>query len=234
MKTQWLKKYKVEEKFFERFKTLVRLSDDTRASIIDWILKLDRIPRLDAEDLSDLVSKTGESLRKIADSVGATLTLLRRAGQFEEDVTAFIDDLRTLHVLEKDEDYEILRQFFEKLRSMVHTIFLFQRKEFSIIAGMPYLMNSSMAVSIKPVFRKSFDYGEDELPDYEPELVGYVPAGQIELKNSSSESHFCFQVDSDVLNRLISDLLALQMELKAASKTASQLENAIHSKSKDE
>ena len=83
-----------------------------------------------------------------------------------------------------------------------------------------------MCVVLKPVFESDFHYDEQSVIDYVPKLGGYVPAAQIQLTiedNQNERRTLAFQLDEDILDRFLSDLLALQKEMKSMSDIVGKL-----------
>jgi len=77
---------------------------------------------------------------------------------------------------------------------------------------------------MKPVFSKPFQYGEEEVLDYHPDIVDCTPVVQVELEPSDTRHTFAFQMCEDTLNHLIADLLATQAKVEAAKALTAKLE----------
>lgn len=223
MKSKFFKENRLYEKRKKGLNMLAQITPDARKNLAGWFKSLKEYPKLDIPLIRKLSDITGESAERIEESARTSFILLKKFAELEENIGFFFEDLRSLDVLDKPEYYDLLLEFFRTIESEAHRIFLLQRMNTTVGAGIPRLTESSMSSTIKPVYRYEFRYGEDNLTDYRPKPIGYVAAAQVAIRCEESIDIFAFQVDGDVLDRFISDLLALQREFKDAELTAKKL-----------
>jgi hypothetical protein len=102
---------------------------------------------------------------------------------------------------------------FLKLGKIVEKYKYYVREKRTSAYGQPTLVSSSMSAALKPVFERKFNYGEDRIEKYVPKSIGYCVIAQVQLKVDTNES-YSFQTDMNSFDRFISDLLALQAEMR--------------------
>jgi hypothetical protein len=195
---------------------------DCRLSFVSHWKELKDYPVLTESLIQDLAIKADENAQDIKDTLMITLLIIERLGETDDNVADFVEDLITNEFLSNDENGQIVKSFFSELESEKTRFFHFMRKEKAVERGASSLQRISMTAELKPVFNKEFKYGKDEIENYQPEIIGYVTTAQVQLGVSDKEEIFAFQVDTFLLNRLITDLLALQKEMK-------KLETVSHS-----
>lgn len=227
MKTKFFKEFGLGESMNEAFKFIVDFSPKTRKVLVRWVKELDCYPRMDTPEIRELCGSTGESAGKIESALKATITMLDSFGELGDRAGDFVDDLKELDTLDKPQEYDTLRKYFIDLEEDASRIFLLKRSRKAISSGAQLLQSCSLSAALKPIYREMFKYGELELVDYRPKAIGYIGVVLIELMRSGSEENFSFQIDRENFNRFVSDLLAVQMELKEVEKVAEQLQQNI-------
>lgn len=216
MKTKYFQTISLSSAGKRRFKSLASLPQDARVALIKWVSELDTMPRVYGPVIKEIARCTGAPADILGDAVNIALDALSDLGKFGDSSDDFMADTRTCNLLDEDEQYSALAEFIEATLQYAQRIHLLNRVVRTEDSGAPLLRNTSSSVAIKPVFDHDFEYGLMDVSDYQPEVVQYTPVAQIELLLQNQSESVTFQVSEDTLDRFLSDLLALQAQMKSA------------------
>lgn len=222
MRTKFFKEESLSEDGKKHLQTLAGLSITSASLILDWFESRNSYPRFDHSERSEIANATGESGDTLVPVLGVLKLIIDRIVRHDEDIRAFYDDVKDLKLIDDEVGYETLDVIFARLPGLVEKFLLFKRKFTTESYGLPVLTGSTMSAALKPVFRKKFDYDEDNIEKYKPSPIGFTVVAMCELENDSRDV-FVFQVNRDNFDRIVIDLLALQAEMKILEDEAIQM-----------
>lgn len=197
----------------KRFEKLLKFDDYLFDKIISWLEKNKELPRFDKKFWVDF--ERGEKY-DVNDIQEAILTTVRTLYNFGNQRNKYEDLISDLTFLFKD-----MLVFDENISNKIKTLFDLSTKyreifltEESEIIGAQRIGNTEGTVALKPVFSKRYDSEEDNIEDYNPEIIKYSPVVMLSLEKVGTEENFSFQMSPKTFNKFLNSLLALQIELK--------------------
>lgn len=215
MRTQYFQKIRLSEAGKRRFTALVNLPDETRVKLIEWIAELETIPRVYSTIIQSIAGSTKAPADKVADAINIALDVVSDLGKFNDKVEDFIKDAQDAGLIDGDKQYNALSEFLKAACPHGRKIYLLERVYSAENSGGAILRHSSTSVAIKPVFDEDFEYGSMDITKYNPAIVKYTPTAQVELSIDNRAETVTFQLAEESLDRFLSDLLALQAQIKA-------------------
>ena len=216
MLTKYFQKIRLTEVGKRRFKALASMPEDARGVLGQWLSELETMPQTLHLGIEKIASTTNVPAYVAGDAVHISLYTLSALGQFGDSVEDFIADAHVAKLLEDESQYSALEHFFAATLPYAKRIYNFDRVSETESNGAPLLRRTSTSVVIKPVFGQDFDYGKMQIADYHPNLINYTTVAQIELLLNSQSDSVAFQVSEGELDRFLSELLAVQAEMKCA------------------
>ncbi len=216
MKSRLLKEMRLSKIQRRRIGTLSKLDKKSRTALTNYIKSIDELPIFTKETLRNISDKVGLSADEVYDAISAIRTLAWGVTKCEDSFGDVVSDLKTIDVIKEDQ-VDALVSILSSLSEKCSALFEKERKLESIYDGALGLTRTNASVCMKPVFKERYSYDKQKVTEYEPHLMGFVPAVQIKLTaedDASNETFVTFQVSEEVLDRFISDLLSLQKELR--------------------
>ncbi len=223
MRTKYFKESSLSEEGKKNVISLAGLSPAVANQILDWFAAKQSYPRFDSRDVIEIAQITGESGQTLTAPISILVLFINRIVDNDESVTDFYADLKDLNIVPDPPGYATLDIVFSRIPPIAKQFRLYLRCRATEHYGLPVLTGSTMSAAMKPVFSRTFRYGEDSLEEYSPVPIGYCTVVQIELQKADTQEVFSFQVNRDNFDRLIADLLALQAELKVMETLASKI-----------
>jgi hypothetical protein len=173
-------------------------------------------------DFETLASRLELSPQEVFSSLRVIRFILQR---FQEETIentepqAWVDDYIHLSDFNKQE-LDRLKNLISGLITMADRTFLPFRSYAAARKVFPFFEDSYAAVEMRAVFKSDYsDRGmspdSTNLPDYQPQLVGFTPVASVSL-GMDIESDFRFLIDEEGLRRLVRTLLACLRELEVA------------------
>ena len=142
--------------------------------------------------------------------------------KYNDEIEYFWEDIKAQNFFDDIKINELV-EYFKTLKPIFKRYYDFSRMQSTLQSGLPSLSSSEVSIAVKPVFKKPYDYNEDDIVKYKPEIIGYAPVVLIQLEKTDSFDAFSFQIEPEEFNRLISNLISHQLELKEAEKTCDLL-----------
>ena len=223
MRTRYFKQASLTDEGKENLRALASLSHESAGKILDWLKTKQVYPRFDSADRTEIAQSTGESGAVLIPCLSILRMFIDRIIDHDDDPEAFYADLKDLDIVDQKTGYKTLDIVFSRLPDIIKGFCLLNRRKMTEGLGLPILTGSTMTAALKPVFSRMFKYNEDSLEKYKPEPIDFAVVGLIELERSDSESVFDFQLDMDNFDRFITDLLALQAEMKILEQQARKI-----------
>lgn len=214
MKSKFFQETGFSDESKKELSSIARLSPTARQTIINWFKQLKQRPRFDKDDVRKLSVETGEPAELVASTISLTSQILQRLGELGDSTTAFIEDVRQAKLLKSQEECDAFGKYFEDLSAVAQSFHFLSRIRGTEYRGVPALAGASMAVAIRPVYGRDFEYGTDDVTTFNLNPITYVPVATIELELSGKGSALAFQLNSDNFDRFLSDLLILQGQMK--------------------
>jgi hypothetical protein len=220
MKSKWFRTMRaIPENLKEGTAVLTELTPEQLDVLFGWFRQ--GIPWSDnyrareaRQALCDQTSLTGP---QVAQSTDAILTIVWQSVVKEDDVTDILDDLLEGQLIDASTHDRLLERFEameEKLQELVTMERAKHRRTgvaFSYRAG-GYVTN------LRAVIRDRFDFTEQKIEDFEPELYDLVPTAEIGIvvqsQGTLEEEAIGFSVDFADLESLVTMLLACQKEMR--------------------
>ena len=215
MKTSFFLENELDEKDIERIKTIQAADEGLFSLIKNWYLDQPEFPRINRKLTKEFASKTNKSAEEVNKVIKSIFFLNRLFIDYEGDtVDNFIDDIKVVNP-SIIVDETTFKNRLDDIQNISSVFRMFVKSETAKSAGAPMLDSSNTSVILKPVIDEIFDFDKQDIKDYNPQIVKYEPCVLIQLKNSNGKS-ISFQMDSESYERFLNNLIALQIELKAA------------------
>ncbi|RJP56102.1 MAG: hypothetical protein C4541_13055 [Candidatus Auribacter fodinae] len=214
MKTKFFKEEMLGRKTREHFDILSSLSLDTTTKILGWLESLSKGPSITRKEVFYLSSITNESAENIMHALSAMIYCITIIAEGNDDIKDFYSDLKELKIINEKANYKSLDYFFSNLDSVVTKFQFFIRESHSANRGMPSLDRVSATAAMRPIYARDFSYDDDSLDTYKPNCIGLCVVAEIMLSTEDPDSFLSFQLNSEGLDRFISQLLAVQCQLK--------------------
>lgn len=230
MRTKYFKEASLSDDGKSNLRALATLSPECAEKIMNWFANQDTYPRFDVGERLTLAEITGESGDALTPSLSILRLFINRLAEHGDEVSAFYQDIKDLAIVDDEIGYQTLDVVVSRLPAVVKRFRFLIRRHATEMDGAPTLTGSSMSAAMKPVLPKKFRYNEDKIEDYTPRPLGYTVVAQIELQLSGQSQVFAFHMNSDNFDRFITDLLALQFEMRMLETKCSELN---HTKSED-
>lgn len=214
MKTRFFTRFRFNKDDQEKI-LFIQGIDESLFSLVEnhYLEKKSLLPLTDRE-IRDLVKKSGVSVDILTKSINNVYWIVMTlARQDKDDPNDLCEDIKELYP-DSVKDVTILNTRLKRLAKISKDyIELIKIKDVQE-EGLPHLSRTSTTVAIKPVFTERFDFDEIDIKDYKPLKLKQTACAIIEFQNSYKK-YFTFQLDSYELERLINELIALQIELKS-------------------
>lgn len=230
MRTKYFKEASLSDEGKSNLRALATLSPECAEKIMNWFANQKTYPRFDVSERLTLAEITGESGDTLTPSLSILRLFINRLVEHSDDVSAFYQDIKDLAIIDDAIGYQTFDVVFSRLPAVVKSFRFLIRRHAAEMDGAPNLTGSSMSAAMKLVLPKKFRYNEDKIEDYTPQPLGYTVVAQIELQLSGRDQVFAFHMNSDNFDRFITDLLALQCEMRMLETKCSELN---HTKSED-
>lgn len=194
------------------FEDFLKTDQELFEKILEWFAQQNELPEINKEILEKFAKGTIYDANLINNVIKVIYKILYI---FSEDKNKYEDVLSDLKQIFKDSDVvnevslKRIIQIYE-ISKIYKTYFLMSNTE---NLGGPQLSSVTGTVVLKPVFNTSFSYDED-IENYDPSIIKYLPTILLSLKRGESKEAYSFQMTSDEFNRLLNELLSLQVELK--------------------
>jgi hypothetical protein len=91
--------------------------------------------------------------------------------------------------------------------------------------ALPFLRGLEHFCAIRTRFDKPFLYNEDNIESYNPKVVDHHPVVVLRIGLDDHTKNFSFQLDQEGLDKLISELIAAQKQLKVAADELARVRN---------
>jgi len=206
-------------------KNIVKISSFDKKSVqimINWFRELRVYPRFDSNEIELLAKRTNESAKVVITTVKTIHTLLCSLCETDDNIDDLIDDVKELGVFTDKGGFQSFSWMMSELWDVKINYSVFRKIRQAERLGLNTLSGGSMSVAIKPVFKKRFEYGIDDILNYEPEILSYAPVVMIQLSKNDNDKYE-FQMNSDNFDRFLSDLISVQAELKQVENNLNQL-----------
>jgi hypothetical protein len=223
MRTRYFKQASLSDEGKKNLQALASLSHESAGKILDWLKTKEVYPLFDSADRIEIAQSTGESGTVLMPCLSILKMFIDRITEHDDDPEAFYADIKDLDMVDQKTGYKTLDIVFSRLQDIIRGLRLLKRRKLTENFGLPVLIGSTMTAALKPVFSRKFKYNEDSLEKYKPEPIDFAVVGLIELERSDCESVFDFQLDMDNFDRFITDLLALQAEMKILEQQARKI-----------
>lgn len=214
MKTKFFTRFRFNKEDQEKI-IFVQEVDEPLFSIIENHFSEKRtLLALTDREVRDLVQKSGVTVDLLTKSLNNIFFLVMTLARNEkDDPNDLIEDIKEVYP-DCVKDVTILNDRVKRIAKISKNyIELFKIKEVKE-EGLPQLSRTSTTVAVKPVFTERFDFDEIDIKEYKPLKLKQTACAIIEFQNSYKK-YFTFQLDSFELERLINELIALQIELKS-------------------
>lgn len=223
MKSKYFQAAGFSDDGIEKLKTVNSMNTKSIGIILDWFEKCEKYPKFYENTIIEISKKANISGHDCQQAVFLIKHIIDETIENDDNLEYFYEDIKKLQIIDDKKSYIGLDLLFSRLPKILEKFVFFIRKRSAQHDGSPNLTYSSMTANIRPVYRKRFEYGEDNIKEYDPSPIGYCAVADIELKKSDNDEHFVFHADNDTLNMLVSDLLALQQELKRMTELSKKL-----------
>jgi len=214
MKTNFFNRYGLSDDRKEILLTLFKLDDSTFSLVVDQLVEKEFMYDMSDKEIREIVQKSNQTSLIMIDSLNACNWLVGILSlEIKEDSKDIIDDFKEIFT-------ESLDEFVDFDKRMYRLIELSQKYKLNKQAekvkdyGAPLFKEINGSVILKPVFEESFKFGEIDIKDYKPNLKRKIAYILLEFVNSNDDT-LSFQLDSTEFERLLNELIALQIELKS-------------------
>lgn len=225
MKTKAFRSFRLNEVGKKQLKTLAELPSETVSEIVSFFASADSIPTYTLPLAENIANKTSSTTPHILDALSITNTLLSHYEDGGDSISDFMDDLRSLSLLNKDEDYKSIQQFLEAVIPYVKKIHRFSKIRETESAAANELRAITTSIAIKPIFDKEFEYGKDKITEFDSNILDYTNVVQMEFHFTGEPDSIVFQANEEILDILISQLLAAQLNIKKTKLAIEAMKN---------
>jgi len=223
MRTKYFKQNSLSDQGKKNLRALIAFPARSAEKIMDWLMEQNDYPRLDADDRLAIAERTQESGDKIFSVMSILHLFINRLVDQKDDIKDFHQDIMDLEEFSDVSKSEALDVIFARLPEVIEKFKYMTRKKAAETDGIPLLVSSTMSAAMKPILEQRFEYGRDKIEEYKPQLMGYTVVAQVGFQLHDNNNVFAFQMGSDDFNRLITDLLALQSEMRHLEEKCVQL-----------
>ena len=213
----------MKTKFFSRFAlgeedkdnlVLIQEMDETLFILLEsHFIKINSLRQKNDTEVRQLVEDSKSNPDIVGPALNAFYSILTILSQeLKENVEEFTKDISDIYP-DCVKDYPLLSTRIAKIYNLaIKYKLLFQKNDVKS-NGAPQLEDLNASVIIKPVFEEPFNFDEIDIKEYKPKRISQVACVLIEIENTKGES-INFQVDANEFERLLNNLIALQIELK--------------------
>jgi hypothetical protein len=214
MKTRFLSRYVLNKEDQDRIVYIQETDDSIFSYLANHFIETKTLLSLKDDEVRKMVSDLKAPVEKILDSGNNLYWAISLLAHHPEDKPIdFIEDLQELYpncIKNKDLLIKRMLKLSEISLSYIELFKIDEAKN----EGLPFLDRTSTSVILKPVFEKRFSFGDVDIKDYKPNRIKKTPCAIIEFRNTYKK-YYSFQVDNYQLEKLINELIALQIELKS-------------------
>lgn len=221
MQTRFLQEVRLSEVKQKQIVALGNLSEPAVCKLIEFIAGIDALPIMTPQKMQSLAERLNLSGKAAMDAYWAIMYLLSNMGKYSESADLITRDLIDSGAISEEAGSKI-KSILDRLSTKAAAISFLSQQNDVAFSGASSLRAMTTSTALKPVFRERYAYDREPVTKYLPEVIGFVPVAQVEIGiDDITDTRKCinFCLTEEGLDRLISDLVALQTEMKSMKKS---------------